>query len=170
MLPVNVDASGRFRFENALSWPRVVKIPGLNSQFYVKEVRYRGNIAPDGIFDFTGDGVLEVVVDSQPAALTGTVRNQDKPIAGADVFLIRWPLPQERQAMDVRRITTDGDGYFQVLGLAPSEYRIFSVGPGDRAAAQEPAAWARLLSHAEKLMLTRGASPSLGLAPVDPSR
>lgn len=170
MLPARIDTSGRFRFENVLPWPRVVKIPSLNNQFYIKEVRYRGNIAPNGLFDFTGEGPLEVVIDSQPAAVTGTVRNQDKTVAGADVFLIRWPIPQERLAQDVRRITTDSDGYFQVLGLAPGEYRIFSVAPGDRMASGEIAAWARLLSRAEKLTLSRGSSQSVTLRPSDPAR
>lgn len=170
MLPARIDASGRFHFENVLPWPRVIKSPSLSNQFYIKEVRYRGNVAPDGLFDFTGAGPLEVVIDSQPAAVTGTVRNQDKPVAGADVFLIRWPVPQERLAWDVRRITTDSEGYFQVLGLVPAEYRIFSVMPVDRAAAQEPAAWSRLLSRAEKLTLSRGASQSLTLRPSDPAR
>lgn len=167
--PVVVEAKGEFRF-NMIRGRQQLIVSGIENQFYIKQVRYRGNPAPGGIFDFTGDGSLEIEIDSQPAAITGSVRVRDRAISGADVVLTRWPMIPAEDPSVTRHIRADDNGNFQVAGLAPGEYRIFAVRNEDRDWAEAPATWQRLISQGERLVLTRGASPSLTLAPVDPSR
>lgn len=167
--PAVVEAKGEFRQSMIRGRQQLLAI-GLENQFYVKQVRYRGNPAPGGIFDFTGDGALEIEIDSQLAAITGSVRVRDRAISGADVVLTRWPMVPADDLSITRHIPADSNGNFQVAGIAPGEYRVFAVRNEDRDWAEAPATWQRLISQGERLVLTRGASPSLTLAPVDPAR
>lgn len=169
MMPAKLDRNGVFRLENTVASQRRVGVNGLGSSHYVKEIRYRGQAIPGTLFDFTGDGELEIEIDSQPAAVTGTVRDSGNAVARADVVVARWPLIAGDPGM-IRHVTADGSGYFQAAGMAPGEYRIFAVTAENQGAAADPVAWQRLLGAAEKLVLTRGSTQSVTLRPVDPAR
>ena len=156
--------------ESIVRGRKKISVSGLGNQFYVKQVRYNGLPAPGGIFDFTGDGTVEIEIDTQPAAITGSVRVRDRAVGGADIVLVRWPMVPADDESIVRHITANDNGDFQVAGLAPGEYRIFAVRSEDRDSAEAPSMWQGLISRGEKLELMRGASPTLTLTPVDFSR
>ena len=168
--PHAVDAEGRFKFTNIFPARRKVQIAGLGTQYFIKELRYRGLPAPGNIFDFTGDGGLEIEIDKSPAVLTGSVTNSDKPVPGADVVFLRWPVGADDDRDAIRHIAADADGRFQITAIVPGEYRIFAVTADDRDEAERAAPWQRLLTRAQKLTLARGASQNVVLTVSDPSR
>jgi hypothetical protein len=62
-----------------------------------------------------------------PAALHGAVRYENKPAAGAPVFLEGWdPITRVRQ-VDLRETRTDVMGNYRFDNLAPGEYRVLST-------------------------------------------
>jgi hypothetical protein len=169
--PHAVDDRGRFEFSNIRpGLRRKVRVDGLGTEFYIRQVRYRGVAAPGEIIEFDGTGSLEIEIDRSPAALTGTVMNRDKAVANADVVFLRWPAAPEDDRDAVRHITADGEGRFRINGIVPGEYRIFAVTAEDRDASERPFAWQRLLTRAEKITLGRGASRDVTLQPDDPAR
>lgn len=157
------DADGKFRFENAPPGRRQLQVIGLTDQFYVKQIRFNGAPVASAMFDFAGAASLEIEIDSQPAALTGTVTNRDKPVPGADLMLLRRDDPEF-----LRHFTADDNGAFRILGLAPGEYRYFAVSASARERAAEPSAWAGLLAEAEKVVLSRGAAQTVNVKVGEP--
>lgn len=166
----DVDEKGRFEFPNLQSKRRKVQVAGLGSEYFIKEVRYRGTVQRGNIFYYTGEGELEIEIGRSPASIGGSVMNGDKPLPGADVVFMRWPAIPDDDRDAIRHISADADGRFQVAGIVPGEYRLFAVAAKDRSLAEQPAPWQRLVSRAEKLTLTRGASQNLTIQVSDPAR
>jgi hypothetical protein len=168
--PHPVDGEGRFEFSDVLPARLGVEVSGLGNEFFVKEVRYRGVPAPGSVFDYSGDGGLEIEVDRGPATLTGSVTKNDRPLPEADVVLIRWPLGAKEDRTAIRHIAADGDGKFQITSIVPGEYRIFAVEADVREIAERPAAWQRLLTRAQRVTRAQAASQNVVLTVSDPSR
>lgn len=105
------------------------------------------------------DSGLPIPVTSGGSANVGTIRIRKQPLYEPD---------DDRDA--VRHIAADVDGKFQITGIVPGEYRLFAVAAKDRAQAEQPAPWQRLVSRAEKLALARGASRDLVIQVSDPAR
>lgn len=168
--PHDVDDKGRFEFPNLQSKRRKVQVAGLGAEYFIKEVRYRGSAQPGNIFYYTGDGELEIEIGRSPASISGSIMIQDKPLPGADVVFMRWPATPDDDRDAIRHITADADGKFQIAGIVPGEYRLFAVAAKDRSLAEQPAPWQRLVSRAEKLTLTNGASQNLTIQASDPAR
>jgi hypothetical protein len=168
--PHDVDAKGRFAFPNVQTGHRRLQVAGLGTDFYLQAVRIGEQPAPGNIFDYSGAGELTVEIGRPPASISGTVMKNDKPVAAADVVFMRWPAEPLDDREAIRHIVAGADGKFQVTGIVPGEYRLFSVAGTDREAAEQPAAWQRLSARAEKLKLERGASQNLTLQISDPSR
>ena len=168
--PVNGDASGNFLLENRLPGIKRITVVGLPPGTFVKQMRYRGTPLAMNIFTFTGEGELEIEIDDQPAVISGTVRDNGRPAEQAHVALIRWPMDPIEPFASITRGNADDDGKFQFSTLPGGEYRLISLAAENRDRLEEPGVLDRLLPRAEKITLTRGASQSVTLAPLDPGR
>lgn len=168
--PQPVDAEGRIQFTNVQPGRYRVNVAGLGTQYFIKEVRYRGIPVQSTIFDYTGDGGLEIEIDKSFAVITGSVSMNDKPVPGAEIVFLRWPVGADDDPEAIRHIAADADGKFQITAIVPGEYRIFAVTAEDRDEAERPVAWQRLLARAQKLALARGSSQNVALPVSDPSR
>ncbi len=167
--PANVDAEGRFHYVNRQPGRWQANVFGLSGGAYVKEVRYRGGVAPGNAFEFTGSGALEIEVDTQPGVVTGSVSDGGRAVASADVTVVAWPYTSTDLATTIRHASTDDEGKFQ-LPLPPGEYRVFALAQMDKGRPNEPGVMERLLGRAEKVTVVRGGSVSLALAVSDPGR
>ena len=161
-VPVTPDAEGKFNLVNLSSGKRKLELIGLDTSYYVKEVRYSGAVASDNIFTFSGGGALEIVLDDKPAVVSGIVSDGNHPVSEPYVLLSRWPAPPTK-------ITGGEDGRFQFAGLAPGEYRIVAVAQTDIEKLDEPGVLDRLLANGEKLSLTPRASQNVAQL-SDPTR
>jgi len=164
-----VDANGSFHFENLQPARLELAVGGLPSGAYLNELRYRGTAQPGRRFDFSGDGSLEVEIDTQPGIVNGTVADRDRPVEDADIVLVRWPLYPDDPFQGVTHATSDEDGSF-LSTLPPGEYRAFALAPETKDKLNEPGVLERLSARAERVTLSRGGSENLSLDVEDPSR
>jgi 5-hydroxyisourate hydrolase-like protein (transthyretin family) len=162
-------ADGRFLFKSVRGLRHQVVVRGLGRQYYVKEVRTDGRVAADGVVTPSEGSQLEIVIDDQPAVLSGSVTEGGKPVSQPIVYLTKWPMSSLNPIVDT---TGDNDGRFQITGLAPGEYRVLAVLAEPIADGLEltkdilPRLWYR----AEQLTLKRGGSRTLALKLADPWR
>jgi hypothetical protein len=144
-------------------------VSGLNTGFYVKEIQYDGIATSDGLISVDESGSLEVVVDDKPATLRGVVANGNDPVSRPQIVLAKWPPNREDLFLSVSGASGNDDGRFQLVGLAPGEYRILAVPEETRAGLEEPGVLQRLLEHAEKVILEPSEVQELRLKPVIPA-
>jgi hypothetical protein len=172
--PVTVDSDGRFELvsrsplEKVLIW--LMAPDGVGD--YVKEIRLNGRVVTDKPIALDGSAgaqSLEIVVDDQPATITGVVSDGDHPASKPYVFMAKWPMPAE--LADPRPQGTDGDddGQFRFTGLVPGEYRAVAVTQSNRDMLDEPGVLQRLLTGTENITLSRGGVQAITLKLVDPS-
>ena len=145
-----------------------VSVSGLGNKYYVKEVRLDGRSVSDGVLRLYQGSQLEVVIDDQTAAITGSVTDGDKPFSQPLVFVAKWPLLESTS----HPVTGDNDGKFQIIGLEPGEYRVLAVQSTPLPDGQQIGSTmlTRLWSIAEKVTVERGGSQSVTLKLSDPLR
>jgi hypothetical protein len=162
------DAKGAFVARNVMGPSHRVSVSGLGNKYYVKEVRLDGRSVSDGVLRLYQGSQLEVVIDDQTAAITGSVTDGDKPFSQPLVFVAKWPLLESTS----HPVTGDNDGKFQIIGLEPGEYRVLAVQSTPLPDGQQIGSTmlTRLWSIAEKVTVERGGSQSVTLKLSDPLR
>ncbi len=162
------DAKGAFLARNVMGPSHRVGVNGLPDNYYVKEIRLDGRVAPDGVMHLYQGSQLEIVLDDQPAAITGAVTDGGKPFSQPLVFIAKWPSLDEIG----RPVTGNNDGQFHIAGLAPGEYRVLAVQSAPLPDGQQISSQmlSRLWSSAEKVTLERGGSQNVALKLSDPLR
>jgi len=173
--PVSVDSDGRFQlgsrspFGKFLIW--LIAPEGASD--YAKEMRFNGRVVtgdPIALDGSLGAQSLEIVVDDQPATITGVVSDGDHPVSKPYVFLTKWPMTAEPAYARPQGADGDDDGQFRFTGLVPAEYRAIAVSKSNQDVLDEPGVLPRLLNDAEKITLSRGGVQAITLKLVDPSR
>jgi hypothetical protein len=154
-IPIAPDAEGRFRIENARLTEQRLEVQGVPASHYVQEVRYNGSAARGGILDLSAGAMahsLEIVIDDKPAALAGSVVDNDRPVDRPFVVLAHWPIsgPRTPGAMG------DEDGKFQFAGLAPGLYRVVAIPSASKDRLDRPNILERLLAGAKEVTLGPG--------------
>jgi hypothetical protein len=158
------NADGSFVARN-LPWTRNrVSMIAPPAGYYVKEIRYNHALAADRIVTLSGVAPLEIVFDDQPAAITGTVVDGDKPVPGAEVLITGLNPPISSF------VRADDEGLFQIRGLAPGEYRIAAFSTESLIQFSGSVDLNRATLRAgEKVSLERGGQQTVQLKPVDPT-
>ena len=106
-----------------------LSISGLSGGNYVKELRYNGTALAGNLIPLDDNAAahsLTIVIDNKPGTIAGTVMSHDKPVAGAIVIARKWPVSGSAE-WGMARGRGDGNGKFQVTGLAPGEYRVIAL-------------------------------------------
>jgi len=101
---------------------------GMTKDCYIKDMRYGESSAlKDGFTVTRGDaGSLEIVVSSRGARVQGTVMDEDGlPQAGVSVVLVP-ELSQRENFQKYKTESTDQYGQFDLRGIAPGDYKLFS--------------------------------------------
>jgi hypothetical protein len=99
------------------------------SPTYVKSMRLGDSEIEGGILDLRhgpGNGSLTLRVSSATAEVSGTVKDEKGPVAGAHVF-----LGQEDQDMGPMMATSDAKGAYSLHAIAPDKYRVLAINPND---------------------------------------
>ncbi|MBZ5634331.1 MAG: carboxypeptidase regulatory-like domain-containing protein [Acidobacteriia bacterium] len=173
--PASVDSEGRFQlmsrspFGKFLIW--LLTTDGAGD--YVKEIRFNGVIVTGNPITLNASAVgqsLEIVVDDQPATITGVVSDGDHPVSKPYVLLTKWPMPAELAYARPQGSDGDDDGHFRFTELVPGEYRAIAVSQSNRDMLDEPGVLQRLLTGMETITLSRGGVQAITLKLVDPSR
>jgi hypothetical protein len=84
-------------------------------------------VHPDREVRVRGTGAnLEITVSSQGVHISGTILNADSlPVSGA--WVVAVPEGEKRKLLSLFKArSTDQYGHFEIRGLAPGKYKIFS--------------------------------------------
>jgi hypothetical protein len=98
---------------------------GISKDCYIKEVRYSESIVPDATIRVAKGtvGSLEITLSSRGAHVQGTVLSEESlPAVGA--WAVAIPDKKTRRAS--YSANTDQYGHFEVRGLPPGKYKLFS--------------------------------------------
>jgi Carboxypeptidase regulatory-like domain len=104
-----------------------VVLTGLGKDCYIKQVRFGDTALPDTEFRVRGSGSnLEVTADCQGGQIDGVVLNKDAlPSTGA--WAVAVPEEGKRKYLRLyKSVLTDQYGHFELHGLAPGKYKLFS--------------------------------------------
>jgi hypothetical protein len=102
-------------------------------------VRFGETVLPDIELRVRGAAAnLEITVSSQGAHVQGQVLNQDDlPVAGAWVAVV--PEEEKRKFLRLHKSgLTDQYGHFEIRGLAPGKYKVFSWEGIEKQAWEDP--------------------------------
>jgi hypothetical protein len=103
-------------------------VAGASEDCYVKEVQFRDVLLPDLSFRVVkgSAGPVEITMSSLGARKEGTVKNEQRlPVAG--VWVVAVPEEPKRTLHYLfKSITTDQYGHFDLRGVAPGQYKLFS--------------------------------------------
>jgi hypothetical protein len=110
---------------------------GISKDCYIKEVRYNDNVLPDTTVRIAKGSVgsLEIVLSSRGAHVQGTVLNEDNlPAVGA------WAeaIPDKKTRRSSYSANTDQYGHFELRGLPPGKYKLFSWAGLEHGAWEDP--------------------------------
>jgi hypothetical protein len=115
-------------------------IDGLSEDCYVKDVEYAGSsVINDGFTVARGsDARLKITVSSRGARLRGSVTDSDGlPAVGVYVVLVPNP-PLRGLHRFYKDVLTDQDGKFDLRGIAPGDYAVFSWDEVEEGAWEDP--------------------------------
>jgi protocatechuate 3,4-dioxygenase beta subunit len=103
-------------------------VKGMSKDSYIKDVRYaEASAMKDGFTITRGEpSTLEIIVSSRGARVHGTVLDADGlPLPGVSVVLV--PELSRRESYQLYKMqSTDQHGNFDLLGIAPGDYKLFS--------------------------------------------
>lgn len=146
-----------------------VSVDGLGNKYYVKEIQVDGRAAPDGVGRLYQGSQIEIVIDDQPAAITGSVSDGDKPFSEPLIFAAKWP---SLAVATLGPVIGDNSGQFHITGLDPGEYHALAVPSTPLPDGQQIGSGmlGKLWSDAERVTVERGGSKAVALKLSDPLR
>jgi Carboxypeptidase regulatory-like domain len=135
----HIDEDWQFTLKEVPDGTFEVHLVDLSEDYYIKEVRFGDTLLPDRELRVRGAGAnLEITVSSHGARISGTVLNTDSlPVAGA--WVVAVPEGEKRKFLRLFRArSTDQYGHFEIHGLAPGKYKLFSWDGIEARAWQDP--------------------------------
>lgn len=122
-----VDQHGEFVVKEVPDGTYRVVVMGLSKDSYIKEVKLGGDPLPDTEFHLRGAaGNLEITINTDGAMIAGSVLTADDlPATGA--WVVAVPEESRRKLQRLYKFqSTDQYGHFELHGLAPGKYKLFS--------------------------------------------
>lgn len=132
-----VDDNNQFMLKDVHDGEFRLDAWGISKDCYIKEVRYSDSIVPDATIRVAKGAVgpLEITLSSRGAHVQGTVLNEDTlPAVGAWVVAI----PDKKMRRASYSANTDQYGHFEVRGLPPGKYELFSWAGLQQGAWEDP--------------------------------
>jgi Carboxypeptidase regulatory-like domain len=132
-----VDDNNQFTLKDVHDGEFRLDAWGISKDCYLKEVRYSDTIVPDATIRVAKGtvGSLEITLSSRGAHVQGAVLNEDTlPAVGA--WAVAIPDKKTRRAS--YSANTDQYGHFEVRGLPPGKYKLFSWRALEQGAWEDP--------------------------------
>jgi hypothetical protein len=163
-----VSPNGAFTLKDISESTYQLFVNGMSRDCYIKAIRYG---MEDALYDgFTvqrgTDASLEVTLSSRGARVQGAVADADGlPVAGAWAVLV----PEEAhrgQTHMYKETTTDQYGHFELRGIPPGDYKLFSWDQVENGAWQDPEFLKPFEEKGEEVKLQEGESKSVNLTAI----
>jgi protocatechuate 3,4-dioxygenase beta subunit len=163
-----VTTANTFVLKGVSDGTYVARIWGQGKDCYIKDVRYADSSAlEDGFAVKSGaPGTLEITISSRGARIQGAVIDTDGlPAVGVRVVLV--PEPSRRtQSSLYKEQTTDQYGHFELRGIAPGDYKLFSWDEAESGAWEDPEFLKPFEERGEKITLQEGDQKTLNLTAI----
>jgi hypothetical protein len=163
-----VSPNGAFTLKDISEDTYHLSVNGMSKDCYIKAIRYG---MADALYDgFTAqrgtDASLEVTLSSRGARVQGTVTDADGlPVAGVWVVLV--PEEAHRGQMQMyKETTTDQYGHFELRGIPPGDYKLFSWEEVENGAWQDPEFLKPFEEKGEEVKLQEGDQKTMNLTTI----
>jgi protocatechuate 3,4-dioxygenase beta subunit len=163
-----VLANGAFTLKNISEGTYRLGVTGISPDCYVKSVRYgTSDATQEGFTVHRGtDAALDVTVSSRGARVKGNVTDADGlPAPGVWIALV----PEEKHRGEFRLYktkTTDQHGHFELRGIAPGEYKLFSWQEVESQAWEDSEFLKPFEKKGEKISFEDGAEKTVNLTAI----
>jgi Carboxypeptidase regulatory-like domain len=133
-VPFGIRGQARVAGDNSFTFKGLgegtyrAEVMGMSKDCYIKDMYYgESSVIKDGFTVTRGEaGALEIVISSRGARVQGTVMDSDSlPLAGVSVVLVP-ELSQREIYQKYKTESTDQYGNFDLRGIAPGDYKLFS--------------------------------------------
>jgi protocatechuate 3,4-dioxygenase beta subunit len=124
----DVKPDGTFSIAGVLPDQYSIEVFGLPQEFYVRKIELGMEDIQGRKVDFRHTaGSLELVVSPSGGSITGSVVDEEQNTArGVEVVLV--PAVEHRQERDLYRTAlSNKEGQFNLVGIAPGEYKLFAL-------------------------------------------
>jgi len=157
-----VDDNNQFMLKNVHDGEFRLDAWGISKDCYIKEVRYSDSIVQDARIRVVKGAVgsLEITLSSRGAQVQGTILNEDTiPAVGA--WAVAIPDKKTRRAS--YSANTDQYGHFEVRGLPPGKYELFSWAGLQQGAWEDPEFLKEYEAKATVIEVNEGDTKTVGL-------
>ncbi|HEV3375139.1 MAG TPA: carboxypeptidase regulatory-like domain-containing protein [Candidatus Acidoferrum sp.] len=163
-----VAPNGVFTLKDISESTYQLYVNGISKDCYIKAIRYgTADALYDGFAVQRGsDASLEVTLSSRGARVQGTVTDADGlPVAG--VWAVLVPEESHRGHMQMyKETTTDQYGHFELRGIPPGDYKLFSWDQVENGAWQDPEFLKPFEEKGEEVKLQEGDAKSVNLTAI----
>jgi hypothetical protein len=135
-----------------------VEVTGMSKDCYIKDIHYgESSVVKDGFTVTRGEaGTLGILVSSRGARVQGTVMDSDGlPLAGVSIVLVPDLLQRENYQM-YKTESTDQYGNFDLRGISPGDYKLFSWVEVEPNAWQDPESLKQFEDKGQRITLQDG--------------
>ena len=125
---MRVAANGTFALRELPEGTYELATFGQTADCYLKSIRYAGMEVSDDQFNVIRgtQATLEVTISAKGARVQGSVTNEDG-LPAVGVWVVLVPQGARRDEFHLfKQITTDQYGRFDLRGIAPGDYQLFS--------------------------------------------
>ncbi len=146
----------------------MARLWGHGKDCYIKNVQYAGSSALEDGFAVKGAaaGTLEITLSSRGARVQGTVADSDG-LRAVGVRVVLVPEPSRRaQSTLFKEQTTDQYGHFELRGIAPGDYKLFSWEEAESGAWEDPEFLKPFEGKGEKITLQEGDQKTIKLTAI----
>src|SRR6266404_3392784 len=146
----------------------MARVWGHGKDCYIKDVQYAGSSALEDGFTVKGGagGTLEITISSRGARVQGTVADSDG-LRSVGVRVVLVPEPAHRTQYTLfKEQTTDQYGHFEVRGIAPGDYKLFSWEEAESGAWEDPEFLKPFEAKGEKITLQEGDQKTINLSAI----
>jgi hypothetical protein len=135
-----VNADNSFTLKDVGDGAYTADVGGESKDCYIKDITYVGNsVLDDGFTVVRGSpAFLEITISSRGARVQGAVTGEDGlPASGVWVALVPDAAHASQHRL-YKQQTTDQYGHFDLRGIAPGDYTLFSWDEVEEGAWEDP--------------------------------
>jgi protocatechuate 3,4-dioxygenase beta subunit len=143
-------------------------VMGMSKDCYIKDMHYgESSVLKDGFTVTRGEaGTLEIAVSSRGARVKGTVMDGDGlPLAGVSIVLVP-ELSQRENYQKYKTESTDQYGNFDLRGIAPGDYKLFSWVEVESGAWEDPEFLRQFEEKGQRITLQDGDDSSVKVTAI----
>ena len=145
-----------------------IGIAGLCNDCYLKALRYGSSTSPDDTFTPArgSNAALELTISSKGAQVRGSVTDADN-LPAVGVWVILVPDEAHRSSKRLyKSVSTDQYGRFELRGIAPGDYKLFSWEEVESGSWEDPEFLKDFEKQGEKISLQEGEQKTVNVTAI----